>query len=83
MRRTSDRQAVRHSVFGVIVTGLGVYLHSHDGFSEWGTIALILIGGVLFQGHSLVGLVAAWRRNGDASIRQRRESGAEDGVEPT
>ena len=84
MRRASDRHAVRNSIAGFLVFGMGLYLHSHD-FSEWGTIALMFLGGVLIQGGSIIELVRAWRKgtNGDETIRKRRDSGAEDGVEPT
>ena len=82
MRRAADRNAMRNSLAGFLVFAIGLYLHAHD-FSEWGTIALMFLGGVLIQGGSIVGLVQAWRRGGDTEIQKRRRSGEEDGVEPT
>lgn len=83
MRRASDRSAVRNSIAGFVVFGVGLYLHAQN-FSEWGTIVLMFLGGVLIQGHSIVGLVRAWRGAREPSqIRHRRDSGSGDGVEPT
>ena len=82
MRRASDRHAVRNTTVGLVVVAIGIGLRFWGGFSEWGTTALIFLGGVLVQGHSIVGLVQAWRGTPSA-IRQRRDSGAADGVEPT
>lgn len=84
MRRASDRHALRNSIFGIVVSGTGVVLYL-KGFPAWGTVALVFLGGVLVQGESIVGLVRAWRKgtNGDETIRKRRDSGIEDGVEPT
>ena len=83
MRRASDRHALRNTITGFVVFGIGLYLHAQD-FSEWGTIALMFLGGVLIQGGSIVGLVQAWRQGRQPDvIRRRRDSGREDGVEPT
>ena len=84
MRRATDRHAVRNTTVGLVVVAIGIGLRLWGGFSEWGTTALIFLGGVLVQGHSVVGLVRAWRGNQEpTAIRRRRDSGVDEGVEPT
>ena len=59
------RGADRATVAGFLCIGFGVYLHTHGRFSEWPTLALMVLGGLLVQGESIIGAVRAWRsRNG-------------------
>lgn len=82
IQRQGDKPRLVVTGAGFLFVGIGIYLHSH-GLSEYATIAIMVLGGVLIRGDSIVDLVKAWRsRNGNA-IKRRRTTSEHEGVEPT
>jgi hypothetical protein len=61
------------TVFGIACVGAGIYifLTAHHSHSEWVSIVLIILGGALFDGKVVTGLLRARFGNG----RNRSESG--------
>lgn len=83
LNRQGDKPRLVVTIFGFACVGIGIWLHTHSGFTEYGTIALIALGGILVKNESLVDLVRAWKGRNGKGIKQRRESSEHEGVEPT
>jgi thiol:disulfide interchange protein len=55
-RRASDWHTVAANVLGFCVLGVAVWLHREGGVSEYFTLALIFLAGMLVRGESVVAL---------------------------